>query len=136
MVINIAYYNTKGTLTIDSEAYVSGVSSCALVPNTPTATHVDIGGGIQNFAGEPDWVLQLTFSQDWTTPESLSIKSIEWAGTEKTVTYTPDDGGASVTADVIFQASQMGGGARAVPTATLNLGVNGQPDFTFPEPTP
>ncbi|ALJ20318.1 hypothetical protein [Microbacterium sp. No. 7] len=132
-ITNVAYIQKAGTITIASDDYTSGVSSFALVPTTPTAKHVDIGGGVQQFAGTPEWVAQITFAQDWTTAASLSKKSIEWAGQTKTLVYTPQTGAAPVTVTVTFQPSQIGGGAGSVPTATLNLGVTGQPIFGTPE---
>lgn len=128
-ITNVAYFQKNGIIEIEADNYTSGVSSFALVPTTPTATLTDVGGGVQSFAGTPSWVAQITFGQDWTTPASLSKKSIEWAGQRKTLKYTPTTGAAPVTIEVIFQPSQIGGGASAIATATLNLGCTGQPEF-------
>ena len=47
----------------------------------------------------------------------LQLEELEAAGAEV------------VTVEVVFQPSQVGGASKQVNTATLNLGVNGQPDF-------
>lgn len=129
-IINAAYFGTKGKLEVGADNYTAGVTSCALVPATPKAKVTDIGGGVQAFVGEPEWDLVVTFSQDWKTPGSLSFKSIEWHGQAKTVTYTPEDGGAVLEVTVVWEAAQAGGAAKSHQVATLTMGVNGQPDIT------
>lgn len=131
---NIATYNKSGSITIDSDNFTKGVESFALVPSTPTETVKDIGGGIQSLAGEAEWTVQITFAQDWASAGSLSKKSIEWAGSPKTIVFTPQTGAETVTVSVTFQPSQIGGAAAGINKATLSLGVNGQPVFgTVPE---
>ncbi len=126
---NIAYFQRNGKIEIAADDYTAGISSFALIPTTPTATHTDIGGGVQAFSGAPTWQAQITFAQDWTTDASLSKKSIEWAGLKKTLKYTPTTGAQPVTIEVTFQPSQIGAGAGQIATATLNLPCDGQPDF-------
>ena len=126
---NIASYNKSGTITIGSDNFTKGVSTFALIPTTPTATHTDVGGGVQSLTGTPTWVCQMIFSQDWASAGSLSKKSIEWAGQVKELVFTPQDGAEEVTIEVVFQPSQVGGAAGGINLATLNLGINGQPDF-------
>ncbi|KXC05771.1 hypothetical protein [Microbacterium hominis] len=126
---NVATYNKSGTIKIGADNYTKGVDSFALVPTTPTAQHTDIGGGVQSVVGIPTWVCQMSFAQDWASEGSLSQKSIEWAGQTKTIEFTPQTGAEVVTVEVVFQPSQIGGAAGGINKATLNLGVNGQPDF-------
>lgn len=128
-IANVAYFQQSGIIEIEEDDYTAGVSSFALVPTTPTATHTDIGGGVQSFAGAAAWQAQITFAQDWITADSLSHKAIEWAGVKKTLTYTPTTGAAPVTITVVFQPAQIGGAQGAVATATLSLGCDGQPVF-------
>lgn len=132
VIPNVAYFQRNGKIEILLDDYTAGVSSFALVPTTPTAQHVDIGGGVQGFAGTPAWKAQITFAQDWTTASSLSKKSIEWAGQKKTIKYTPATGVAPVSIDVIFQPAQIGGQQGQVATATLDLVCSGQPTFGTP----
>lgn len=126
---NVATYNKSGTIKIGTDNYTKGVDSFALVPTTPKATHTDIGGGVQSLVGTPTWVLQMSFAQDWASAGSLSKKSIEWAGQVKTIEFTPQTGAEVVTVEVVFEPSQIGGPSGGINKATLNLGVNGQPDF-------
>jgi hypothetical protein len=127
--LNAAYFNRTGVVEIAEDNFTRGVASFALVPTTPTAKHVDIGGGVQAVTGAPEWQAQITFSQDWVNALGWSRKSIEWAGTEKTIKYTPQTGADPVEVTVVFQPSQVGGAAAGIPTATLNLDVVGQPNW-------
>lgn len=127
-VRNAAYFGTTGTITIDGDNHF-GVTSCALVPTASSESVIDITGDVQSFVGDNVWELQITFHQDHKTSGALSRQSIAWHGQEKTVAYTPQDGGDTLTATVRWKAAQVGGdtGRRS---ASLNLGVNGQPTIT------
>ncbi|WKT89799.1 hypothetical protein QYR02_02475 [Microbacterium maritypicum] len=129
---NAAYFGTTGKLTAESDDYTAAVTSCALVPTAPTATTTDIGGGVTQFVGGNAWAAQIAYNQDWTTPDSLSQKLIEWHGQVKTFTYTPDDGGQVATFQARVLAGQFGGGAATIHSATVNLPIDGQPTFAAP----
>lgn len=126
-IANAAYFGTKGTLTVGTDNYTAGVLSCALVPTTPKAKVTDIGGGVQSFVGAPEWDLVITFAQDWVTALSLSKQSIAWHGTVKTFSYTPEGGGSVLSGSVRWEAAQAGGAAKTNHTATLTMGMVGQP---------
>jgi len=127
---NAAYFGTTGTFTVDGDSHF-GVTSCALIPTAPSESVVDIGGDVQSFVGENVWELQITFHQDHKTAGALSRQSIAWHGMTKPITYVPQDGGDSIAVNVRFKAAQIGGdtGRRS---ASLNLGVIGQPVITPP----
>lgn len=129
---NAAYFGTKGTLAMEGDDYTAAVTSCALVPTAPTASTTDIGGGVTQFVGEPSWVAQIGYNQDWKTPASLSQKLIELHGQTKTFTYTPDDGGQIATFTARVVAGQFGGAAASIHAATVNLPIDGQPTFATP----
>lgn len=129
-IANAAYYVTTAKLEIETDDYTAGVTSAALVPTTPTSQVADIGGGVQGFVGAAAWALQITFSQDWITPGSLSLKCIEWHGQKKTVKITPEDGGAILELPVTFMAAQAGAAAGAHATATATFPGDGQPTIT------
>ncbi|MDJ1115387.1 hypothetical protein [Microbacterium dauci] len=127
---NAAYFGTTGTLTVDDDEHY-GVTSCALIPTAPSESVIDISGDIQSFVGDNAWELQIAFHQDWKTAGSLSKRAIEWHGQTKDIVYTPQDGGDAIAATVRFKAAQVGGDTGRH-SATLNLGVIGQPTFTAP----
>lgn len=127
---NAAYYGTTGSLVVEGDEHF-GVTSCALIPTSPSESVVDISGDVQAFVGDNTWELQLTFHQDWKTTGSLSKRAIEWHGQTKDVEYTPQDGGDSIAVTVRFRAAQVGGDTGRH-SATLALGVIGQPEFTAP----
>lgn len=128
-IANAAYFGTTGKLTVGADEYTAAVTSCALVPTAPTAEVRDIGGGITQFVGSNGWVAQIGYNQDWKTPNSLSQKLIEWHGTTKVFTYTPDNGGKVATFTALVMAGQFGGAAATIHAATVNLPINGQPVF-------
>lgn len=123
---NVAYYNSRGAVIIDGNLH-EGISNFTLTPTTPTEQFVDIGGRVQTVSGEPTWKCDFDFPQDFTTPGSLSLKSIEWAGQLKQISYVPGDGTVGFTVAVHFQPAKIGGAARSIPTSTLSLDVDGQP---------
>lgn len=128
-IANAAYFGTTGKLEIGTDEYTAAVTSCALVPNAPTAQSTDIGGGVTSFVGANAWQAQIGYNQDWKTTTSLSQQLIAWHGQSKVFKYTPDAGGKTVTFSAVVQAGQIGGAAGAIHQATVNLQVNGQPTF-------
>lgn len=127
---NAAYFGTTGTLVVAGDTHY-GVTSCALVPTAASESVMDISGDVQGFVGDNMWELQITFHQDHKTTGSLSRRSIEWHGQKKSVTYTPQAGGDTITAEVTFKAAQVGGDTSRH-SATLALPVNGKPTFAAP----
>lgn len=123
---NAAYYNSAGAVVIDGNIH-QGISNFQLIPDTPSEQHVDIGGDVQTVTGTPTWRCEFDFPQDFVTAGSLSLKSIDWAGLLKQISYVPGDGAVGFTVGVIFQPATIGGAARSIPTAKLSLPVVGQP---------
>lgn len=127
--VNAAYFGTTGKLTVEADDYTAAVTSCALVPDAPTATVRDIGGGVTQFVGANAWVAQIGYNQDWKTASSLSQRLILWHGLVKQFTYTPDNGGQVATFSALVLAGQFGGAAATLHSATVNLPINGTPTF-------
>jgi hypothetical protein len=134
IIANAAYFGSAGKIEIGAavgtvDDYTAAVTSCALVPNAPTAQVQDIGGGVQSFVGANAWQAQIGYNQDWTTAGSLSKQLIAWHGLTKVFKYTPNNGGQVVTFTALIQAGQVGGAAATVHAATVNLQLIGQPTF-------
>lgn len=125
VIANAAYFGTTGKFEIVSDEYTAAVTSCALVPNAPSARTQDIGGGVTSFIGANQWTAELTYNQDWKTTNSLSQYLITNHGTTKVCKYTPDNGGKVVTFTALIQAGQIGGAAATVHSASVSLQVNG-----------
>lgn len=126
------------TATLDGTDYAAAVSTVELVPTaatvrwqgmTPTSSHV--------LTALPDWVLNLGYAQDWSTPGSLSAMLLERVGQVVGMTFQPKKGatGPTVTAEVLVTPGAIGGKGRAVAEASVSLMVLGQPDVTPTPPT-
>ena len=128
-IANAAIYLTKAKLEIGSDEYTAAISGCVIKPNTPTAVFADIGGGVQAFAGNPDWVLEVDFAQDYVTANSLSQFLLTNVGQSKVFKLTPLTGGTPkvVTISAVCVPSDIGGAARTVAISKVSLPCVGQP---------
>lgn len=122
------YQITDCVLTLGSNNYEAHASKIELVPtvtkakfkgSTPAATF--------SFASAPEWLLNLTYAQDWETASSLSRFLHEHVGEEIDVTFEPRRGGPAITATIVIEPGAIGGDVDAVAGASVALGVNGQP---------
>lgn len=125
-IANAAYF-PAGTINIGTDGYKAAIESAVLNPTTPTATIRDIGGGVNNVAGTPEWDLTLGLVQDLVTTSSLSQYLIANVGTKKTVVYTPKTGGKGFTVSVLIVPGAIGGKGGEVAKSTVKLLVDGQP---------
>jgi hypothetical protein len=128
-VVATPYFVGASTLTIDGDEFTTAINSGVLTPTTPTAEFVDIGGGTVNFTGDPTWVFDAGFAQDWTTDESFVHFMRINRGLKKEAKLTPVSGGRGVTFTIVCQPTAIGGGARAVATSTAQFRIDGQPEW-------
>lgn len=122
-------------LELGTDDYAKAVSSATLTPS----------GGITTFKGlKPDavftypqsttWTLDLEYAQDWGIAGSLSVWLFNNQGTNQPFELTADDVAGSTVwnGTVVITAGAVGGAVDSVATATVSLGVVGQPVPTFP----
>lgn len=116
------------TLTIGTDEFAGAVSSVALTPSTsvvtfkglnPDATFTDVTA--------PTWTCDLTYAQDWDSTNSLSMYLFENAGETVEAVFAPKAGGRSWTVNIIITPGAVGGAVDSFATATVSLGVKGQP---------
>lgn len=121
------YQITDCLLTFGADNYEAHASKIEFVP---TVTKAKFKGStpaaVFNFASAPDWVMNLTYAQDWATAAALSRYLHEHAGEVVEVTFEPVKGGAAVTASIVIEPGSIGGDVDAVAASTVQLGVNGQ----------
>lgn len=129
-ITNKGYYGKSGTVILDGDTHF-GVTSFALTPSHQEEQVADISGDTQSFQSKPTWRAAAEFHQDHATDGSLSKMSREKDGEVIPFSYTPDDGGDVATGNLRMKASVFGGGTSRH-SATLDLGVVGQPTFTAP----
>lgn len=116
---------------IGTDSYEKAVSAVSFVPSStvqtfeglsPDATYTDVSPAT--------WTCQLTYVQDWDTAGSLANYLHEHEGETVTMTFEPITDGATVTADIVIAAGQIGGQKGGATTATVTLGVSGKPVIT------
>ncbi|CAG7618438.1 IPT/TIG domain-containing protein [Leucobacter soli] len=112
------------------EKHVSGVTF------TPTTSIQTWKGGtpeaVFSDATSPTYACQLDYAQDWETPESLALFLMEHEGEliEGVEFHPLGPTGPHFTADLIIVPGQIGGSIDAYGTATVQLGVQGKPEFS------
>ena len=116
-------------LVIGADNYEKQVSTVEFAPTAsivswkglnPTAVYTDVSNAT--------WVCNLTYAQDWETPNSLSGVLFDSEGTTKVVTFKPKSGsGPSFTATLTITPGTIGGAGDATAVATVSLGVVGKP---------
>ena len=112
---------------IVADNYEAMISSAEIVPTASTSTFTGIGGRKYPFVGKSSYVLNITFAQDWSTANSLSLMLFNGEGLTKVITLVPKAGGPSFTATVVLVAPNIGGAAEADAVSTVTLMVIDKP---------
>ena len=116
-------------LNIGADSYEKQVSSVEFVPTAsvttwkglnPTAVFTDVSTAT--------WVANLSFAQDWETPNSLSRVLYDSEGQTKAVSFKPKSGtGPTWNAVLVITPGSIGGAVDSTAVATVSLGVQGRP---------
>lgn len=116
-------------LSIEADDYAAAVSTLTLTPTTQMVSFVGLKpGAISTDATEPTWTLGLTYAQDWVSADSLSRYLFDNQGLAKDAVIKPQSGvGPSFAVEIIITPGAIGGTGQQTATATVTLGVNGQP---------
>ena len=108
--------------------YQKHVSGVEFVPATspiqwkglsPSAVFTDIGAAT--------WTCNLSFAQDWVTPDSLSQFLFDHEGETLPCVFEPKLGGPGFTANFVVTPGSIGGAVDSVAVSTVALGVSGRP---------
>lgn len=114
--------------TIAGSDFKHAVGAATFTPTTQTVAWVGGGGKTFQDVTAPTWVLDLTYVQDWDTPESLARYLYEHAGETVEMTFQPRSGdGPSFTAQVTIVHGAIGGNVGQNATATVQLPCTGAP---------
>lgn len=107
------------------QKHVSGVEF------VPTASAVNWKGlspsAVFSDIGAATWVCNLSFAQDWVTPDSLSRYLFEHEGETVDAVFEPKLGGPGFTAKLVVTPGSIGGAVDSVAVSTVGLGVSGRP---------
>lgn len=115
-------------LTVAEDDYTAAIGEVTFTPEVDYGWHQSFDGRTSTpYMTGVRWVCMLTYVQDFTTPDALSIYLVENAAQVKTVTFTPTMGGRSVTGQAMIVPGQLGGVAGGVLTANVTLPLYGSP---------
>lgn len=119
---------TDVTLKVDADNYEKHVSQVEFQPQGGVTTWKGLTPDAAfSFAQTPTWQLVLALAQDWSTPKSLSRYLFDNQGKTVAATFTPVNGGPTISASIILTAPNIGGTVDAVAASTVTLGVVGKP---------
>lgn len=121
----------NSTLKVDADNHESAASQVEFQPQ----------GGIITWKGmtptsafsapqQVTWQVVIAYAQDWATTGSLSNYLMNNIGKTVIMAFTPVAGGTTWYARVIIQPGSIGGSVDSVGTASVTLGVVGQPTTT------
>lgn len=120
-------------LKLGTDNYEAHVNKARLVPTTPVTKWKGMTpGSAVNMAGDPEWVLELSFAQDHETANSMSLylmanigKIIPFA--LKPVKPVGPATAATYSGNVLVLPGPVGGDLDTTAVGDVSLPVNGQP---------
>lgn len=116
------------TVKLGADTYEEALTTCQLVPTTPKVVFAGLGGNTKTLLGVPSWIANLTFAQDLTSGASLhKLLHTSPPGTPLAMELIAVADGDKVTATIVTEPGAIGGDVNTVPSASVALGVNGQP---------
>jgi hypothetical protein len=119
---------TNALLTLGIDGYEKHVSAVELVPTATSTTWKGLNpDAVFTNTGRATWVCNLSFAQDWETPDSLSQYLLEHEGEIIAAVFEPEAGGAGFTANLVITPGSIGGAVDTTAVATVSLGVQGRP---------
>lgn len=125
----------NAVIQFDEDDFAKAVSTATL---TPSGSVVTFEGqkpdAVYTFPTTVTWTLELTYAQDWSAEDSLSRFLFLNQGAVLPATLNPNDAAAGSTSwaiNVAIVPGSVGGDVNTVATATVQLGVSGQPVPTF-----
>lgn len=119
-------------LELGGKEYSTACDSITLTPTTTKKVWKPVNGKKKTIVPKPDWELTLNLGQDF---DLTGLQHALIDGHGDTVPFTLKPLGASDTASiagtVTLEAVQVGGTGEEIGTASVTLGVEGQPVFTW-----
>jgi hypothetical protein len=122
-----------------ADDFAKAVSTAAIAPAGGTAEFKGLKpSAVFTFPQASTYVLELTYAQDWSASTSLSRYLWEHKGETVPFILNPDDttgqtgvGSTSWAGTVAIVPGQVGGDVDSVATASVSLGIVGEPTPTF-----
>ena len=123
------YSLKNATLSIAADEYTAAVTQVEFSPSTATSTVRTIDGVAHKDQSTAEWNCTIGFIQD-LDPSGLLRYLLDHDGESKSVSFVPESGGPTITADLVVSPGAIGGTAGAdlaVGSVTL---VSSKPVFT------
>jgi hypothetical protein len=122
-----------------TDDFAKAVSTASITPSGGTAEYKGLKpSAVFTFPQASTYVLEMTYAQDWSASTSLSRYLWEHKGETVPFVLNPDDttgqtgvGSTSWAGEVAIIPGQVGGDVDAVATASVSLGIVGEPVPTF-----
>lgn len=129
----------NAVVSFDADDFAKAVSTATLTPSSGTTDFKGLKPtAVFTFPQATTWVLELTYSQDWSASTSLSRFLFDHAGETLDFELNPDDQGTGATVGstvwsgtVAIAPGAVGGDVDSVATATVSLGIVGAPVPTY-----
>lgn len=123
------YALKNATLSIETDDYTAAVTQVEFSPSVATSTVRTIDGVAHKDQSTSEWNCTIGFIQD-LDPSGLLRYMLDHDGESKSVSFVPESGGPTITADLVVSPGAIGGTAGAdlaVGSVTL---VSSKPVFT------
>lgn len=123
------YSMNAAQLSIDVDDFTAAVSQVQFDPAVQTTRWRGIGGNVISGQSVAEWTCQLGIAQD-LAPLGLLRYLLDHEGETKQAVLVPEDGGPSITVELVIAPATIGGTAGAdLTTSSVSLAVNGKPAF-------
>lgn len=119
--------------TVGTDDYQKATSTVEFVPSPVSQNFDGLGDNHVVIAGKTKWMANVSFAQDWSTPNSLSRYLFTHQGEVIDVLFQPVDGvGDTFAASVLIQPGSIGGKVDSIAETTVSMPVSGQVTIVTP----
>ncbi|WP_457100315.1 hypothetical protein [Microbacterium sp. P5_E9] len=126
-------------INLGTDDFAKAISTATITPSSGTTDFKGLKpSAVYTFPQATTYTLELTYAQDWSDETSLSRWLFEHKGETVPFTLNPDDttgqtgiGSTSWAGTVAVAPGAIGGDVDSVATATVSLGIVGEPVPTY-----
>jgi len=119
--------------TVGTDDYQKATSTVELVPAPVSQNFDGLGDNHVVIPGKTKWTANISFAQDWSTPNSLSRYLFNHQGESVLVHFQPVDGvGDTFAATCLIQPGSIGGAVDSVAVTTVTMPISGPVTIVTP----
>lgn len=113
---------------IGDDDFRKALSKVELTPTSSSISWTGLGANTHTDGSTATWVANLTYVQDWDSPDSFSRYLYDNEGETVTFEFRPRSGvGPTFAVDVVITPGAIGGAVNAFSETSVALGCNGRP---------